>query len=44
MISQLPELKASALNWGTCVELGANPTESELNDMFDKQLEERAAA
>jgi len=44
VVSQLPELKASALNWGTCIELGADPTEQEVNDMFDKQLEERAAA
>jgi DNA polymerase I-like protein with 3'-5' exonuclease and polymerase domains/5'-3' exonuclease len=43
-VPQLPELKASALNWGTCVELGAEPTEDELNEVFDRQLSERRAA
>jgi DNA polymerase I-like protein with 3'-5' exonuclease and polymerase domains len=43
-VPQLPELKASALNWGTCVELGAFPTEDEFNEVMDKQLAERSAA
>jgi len=43
-VPQLPELKASALNWGTCVELGAEPTREELEAVFDKQLAERRAA
>ena len=44
VVSQLPELKASALNWGTCAELGADPTERDMNDLFDRQFEERDAA
>jgi len=43
-VSQLPELKASALNWGTCVELGAEPSEDQMNELFDKQLAEKRAA
>lgn len=44
VVPQLPELKASALNWGTCVELGAFPTEEEFEETMDTQLAKKAAA
>ena len=43
-VPQMPELKCSALNWGTCIELGATPTEELFNETLDKQLAERSAA
>jgi DNA polymerase-1 len=43
-VPQLPELKASALNWGECSELGAEPTEGQLDELFDQQLAQRNAA
>jgi len=44
IVSQLPELKASATDWGSCVELGANPTEDQFNAVMDTQLLKRSAA
>jgi DNA polymerase I-like protein with 3'-5' exonuclease and polymerase domains/5'-3' exonuclease len=44
VISQLPELKAGAHNWGNLEELGAFPTEDAFNEMLDKQISKRAAA
>ena len=43
-VPQLPELKASALNWGTCIELGADPTEDEFMEAMNKQLRGEEAA
>lgn len=43
-IPQMPELKCSALNWGTCKELGAEPTQADMDLVFDVQLAERAVA
>jgi DNA polymerase I-like protein with 3'-5' exonuclease and polymerase domains/5'-3' exonuclease len=44
IVSQLPELKASATDWGSCVELGAHPTEDQFNAVMDTQLLKRSAA
>ena len=44
VVPQLPELKASALNWGSVIEMGPYPSKDEIYAMLDEQLAKRQAA